>query len=449
MTPKITNDGYAQQIMALDGQGINFTKIVIGNGEVPSKYRLLKNLVNPLEDIQIESLETKNEYAILTAIFSNSNTQASFEWTEVGIFCSNPDSTPEEPLDDILYAYGHYKLDEDETEGAAYIPARGTEALEVKLTYRIYIGDLDNITATVADSTEYATKKDLKDHTNETNPHNTTAADVGLGNVPNVKTEDQTPDFVTSELTTMTNIKPKERLYVILTKAHDFFRRFKNHFEDSIRHISSTERTSWNNKSDKDHKHSATDITSGTLQVARGGTGQSALAKNAVITGNGTDKVNTVTGVGAFYKQNNADPPTFGTLPVEMGGTGKKTSAAYNADLFSRMTQQGFPLYKAGTYTGTGSNSAVTLTFNYTPKAIIIVRGSNLNDSQDLRKGGFLIGVKGNTGIGGSTWFHDVKFTWNANSVSFRVGISVDSASAAAQYECNTNGIEYTYIAFF
>ena len=449
MTPKITNDGYAQQIMALDGQGINFTKIVIGNGEVPSKYRLLKNLVNPLEDIQIESLETKNEYAILTAIFSNNNTQASFEWTEVGIFCSNPDSTPEEPLDDILYAYGHYKLDEDETEGAAYIPARGTEALEVKLTYRIYIGDLDNITATVADSTEYATKKDLKDHTNETNPHNTTAADVGLGNVPNVKTEDQTPDFLDSELTTMINIKPKERLYVILTKAHDFFRRFIAHFGDSIRHISSTERTSWNNKSDKDHKHSATDITSGTLQVARGGTGQSTLAKNAVITGNGTDKVNTVTGVGAFYKQNNADPPAFGTLPIAMGGTGKNSSSAYNADLLSRMTSQGFPLYKAGTYTGNGSNSAVTLSFSYNPKLIIICRSSNLNDGQDLRKGGFLIGVKGNTGVGGSTWFHDVKFTWNVNSVSFRVGISVDSTSAAAQYECNTNGIEYTYIAFF
>lgn len=49
------------------------------------------------------------------------------------------------------------------------------------------------------------------------------------------------------------------------------------HVQDTTAHITSAERTKWNGAAAGEHKHSASDITSGTLPVARGGTGVSVL----------------------------------------------------------------------------------------------------------------------------------------------------------------------------
>ena len=298
MTPKITNNGYAQQILAFggsgtdiegddfetEGVGINFSKIVIGSGNAPTQYRLLNDLMNPLKEIGLDSFEiieiededTGNvtRYAELTGTFSNDDPDlGEFDWTEVGIFCSDP----EDPTSDILYAYGHYQLDEDAEEGAAHIPAYGTEVFEIKLKYRIYIGELENITATIVDSQSYATKQELNNHIRETNPHGTTAADVGLGNVPNVSTNDQTPTF--TEYAGFASISSGEKMSSIMGKIAKLFVKVMQHFSDSTVHITATERTSWNNKSDKGHKHGAGDINSGTLGIARGGTGGTTAAE--------------------------------------------------------------------------------------------------------------------------------------------------------------------------
>lgn len=68
--------------------------------------------------------------------------------------------------------------------------------------------------------------KTAYDHSQTTgNPHGTTAADVGLGNVPNVSTNDQTPTF--SEASTRNNIASGEKLSVILGKIQKFFNDLK------------------------------------------------------------------------------------------------------------------------------------------------------------------------------------------------------------------------------
>jgi len=74
------------------------------------------------------------------------------------------------------------------------------------------------------------------------------------------------------------------------------------------------------------HKHSASDVTSGTLPVNRGGTGKGTHTSNSVLTGNGTSAVNNVsTASGALYATSSNGAPQFGTLPVGQGGTGKAT----------------------------------------------------------------------------------------------------------------------------
>lgn len=63
---------------------------------------------------------------------------------------------------------------------------------------------------------------DLISHLGNTdNPHGTTKTDVGLGNVPNVATNNQTPTF--SAASTRTNIASGETLTVILGKIMRFF----------------------------------------------------------------------------------------------------------------------------------------------------------------------------------------------------------------------------------
>jgi hypothetical protein len=68
--------------------------------------------------------------------------------------------------------------------------------------------------------------KTAYDHSQTTgNPHGTTAADVGLGNVPNVSTNDQTPTF--TEASTRNNIASGEKLSVIMGKIAKFFNDLK------------------------------------------------------------------------------------------------------------------------------------------------------------------------------------------------------------------------------
>ena len=68
--------------------------------------------------------------------------------------------------------------------------------------------------------------KTAYDHSQTTgNPHSTTASDVGLGNVPNVSTNDQEPTF--TEATTRNNIASGEKLSVIFGKIQKFFNDLK------------------------------------------------------------------------------------------------------------------------------------------------------------------------------------------------------------------------------
>lgn len=81
------------------------------------------------------------------------------------------------------------------------------------------------------------------------------------------------------------------------------------------------------------HNHSATEITSGTLAVARGGTGSgtaiSGAGAGAVFrkASDGDYMWYTNTANGAFYATAANTLPKFGTLPVAQGGTGATTAA--------------------------------------------------------------------------------------------------------------------------
>lgn len=87
------------------------------------------------------------------------------------------------------------------------------------------------------------------------------------------------------------------------------------------------------------HNHDASEINSGTLGVASGGTGKATHTSNAVLTGNSTSAVkNVATASGAFYATKANGAAKFGTLPIAQGGTGATTEADARAALGTNMT---------------------------------------------------------------------------------------------------------------
>lgn len=92
--------------------------------------------------------------------------------------------------------------------------------------------------------------KTAYDHSQKTsgNPHKVTKSDVGLGSVPNVTTDNQTPSF--TQATTLANITSKEKLSVMLGKIAKAIADFISHKGDTTSHITSAERTAWNAKSE-------------------------------------------------------------------------------------------------------------------------------------------------------------------------------------------------------
>lgn len=81
-------------------------------------------------------------------------------------------------------------------------------------------------------------------HPSGTNPHGTTKSDVGLGNVPNVATNNQTPTY--TESSTLEKLTSGEKLSVAFGKISKAITDFIAHIGDTVKHISSSERTNWN-----------------------------------------------------------------------------------------------------------------------------------------------------------------------------------------------------------
>lgn len=267
MIPKMTNTGREVMIHALDGQHtVKFTRFGIGNGACPDNYATIISLVNEVASVGIAEIEIQSEYATLTGTYTNQNLENAFSWTEVGLFCEDPEDSTKE----VLYAYGHYVLDE-KSSPEAYIPAKGAEAIELQLVYSIYIGPLENVVAVITQSAGVS-KAEFEAHLNDfDNPHRVTKEQIGLGNVEDVAPNNQTITYQTT--TVVAELKSGETISSAFKKIAAAIKSLITHIQDNLSHVSPADRQKWNSKADAIHSHKASDITSGVLAVARGGTG--------------------------------------------------------------------------------------------------------------------------------------------------------------------------------
>lgn len=261
MNMQLTNAGINALLRALSGDDLVFTNLKIGNGAAQTAATAT-DLSNPLKTLEITEITVANSKATLSVTLSNAGVEAGFRLTEIGIFAKDQDDEDEE----ILYAYG------TEPEATAdYVAASGDSVLEEEITIDAFISNAENVSALINESTVYATKANFDAHVaNKANPHEVTKAQVGLSNVPNVATDDQTPTY--TEASSLANLTSGERLAVAFGKISKAVRALLSHLSNYANPHAVT--AAQVGAAASTHYHSAANINSGTLGVQRGGTGK-------------------------------------------------------------------------------------------------------------------------------------------------------------------------------
>lgn len=261
MALKLTPSGTDLLLRAIAGEvNIKFTAIQLGNGADAGKSAAA--LSNPLLTAEISSYEVGDIFVTLRTTFSNSQVSASFRATEVGVLAHDPDTAD----GTLLYAYQYTPEGESD-----YIPASTDKVLETQMDVLVYIGDAENVTASISQSLVYASRADLEAHVkNMDNPHKVTKEQVGLGNVPNAATNDLTPTY--TKASALVEMKSGEKISIAFGKIAKSVSSLIAHIGTAGKNVHKETPLSIGAAA-ASHKHSTNDLTGGVLGVARGGTG--------------------------------------------------------------------------------------------------------------------------------------------------------------------------------
>lgn len=157
-----TNKGRILQSKCMLGKTLNFTKIVIGDGELTGRVvQELEQLISPKLEVPITRLVTVDTSRVkIGGKFNNSNLTNGFYYRELGVYAIDPDSNVE-----TLYCYGNA------ANLAEYISSQGSEVIEKQIEIIAIVGNEANVTATINDSLLSVSPEDLEAHNNDGNAH--------------------------------------------------------------------------------------------------------------------------------------------------------------------------------------------------------------------------------------------------------------------------------------
>lgn len=328
MELKLTPPGLSLMYLSIAGEAsIEFTAIQLGNGADAGENT--SSLSNPLLTVELSGCDVGDSFVTLTGTFSNNNISDGFRATELGVLAKDPSNKDEV----LLYAYSYTPDDQ-----ADYIPSGKDRILESQMDVLVYIGNAKNVTASISESLVYASQEAFEAHVrDQSNPHHVTAEQVGLGNVQNAAPEDMTAAFTETALSSVTNITSGERFGSILQKI-------RTAIASLISHLSATNphkiTAAGIGAAASSHTHAATAITSGTLGVARGGTGKGSWTANRLAYPSAAatfSQLSFPTKSGMYLRQNTSGAPYWGECS-ETGvytGQGRSGSSAKNSITFS------------------------------------------------------------------------------------------------------------------
>lgn len=264
----VTNAGVEVLKKAIGGKKVTITAAKSGTDTVPeSELKEQSVLSGTVRNATIANATNQPEGYRVTLRVTNTGVKSSYIFKQLGLFATAEDES------EVLFAIL-------QSENGETVPDE-SELYTYDVSLIIAINDTSNITVNI-DKTSYVTEEELDGHkTDKTNPHGVTKAQVGLGNVPNVSTNDQTPTYtvpasnaglVSGEkietafgkiaravASLIAHIANKSNPHSI-TKAQVGLGNADN-TSDVNKPISSATQTALNGKSDKAHKHKTADIS--------------------------------------------------------------------------------------------------------------------------------------------------------------------------------------------
>lgn len=264
----VTNAGVEVLKKAIGGKKVTITAAKSGTDTVPeSELKEQSVLSGTMRNVTIANATSQPEGYRVTLRVTNTGVKSSYIFKQLGLFATAEDES------EVLFAIL-------QSENGETVPNE-SELYTYDVSLIIAISDTSNIIVNV-DKTSYVTEEELDGHkTDKTNPHGVTKAQVGLGNVPNVSTNDQTPTYTVpasnaglvsgEKLETafgkiaravaslIAHIANKSNPHGV-TKAQVGLGNVDN-TSDVNKPISSATQTALNGKSDKAHKHKTADIS--------------------------------------------------------------------------------------------------------------------------------------------------------------------------------------------
>lgn len=205
----ITNAGIELLKNALSGGTITVTAIKSGAGKVDVSVLKNQTAVSSIKQSgTVQGVTKTNETIKIGVLFSNAGLSAGYSMTQLGIYAKG--STGSE----VLFAISQ-SITGKEVPAESAMPSWS-------LVHNFYIKLNNDVTMTATvDPEGYVTfetmQTALNKHTgNKSNPHSVTKSQVGLGNVPNVATNDQTPTY--SDTTTLVTLSSGEKISIAFAK---------------------------------------------------------------------------------------------------------------------------------------------------------------------------------------------------------------------------------------
>lgn len=257
---KLTKSGIAAILESVySGATITFTGVKFGTGNTTTDPEDMTGVVTPVLNVGFSHITVETGKAVLDFQFNNAQIQASFDMREIGIYAQVGNET------EFLYAYANAGSD------AARVKKYDSgDIILMKFSETVAIGNAENVEAIISGAVGYCTQEDFESHIHDyNNPHRVTKQQIGLGNVPNLAPSDMTINF--SEPATLTIPTTGSKLSGLMGALAKGIRTLLSHLTDN----SNPHNVKWNQTgaAAATHTHSAADITSGTLPLARGGTG--------------------------------------------------------------------------------------------------------------------------------------------------------------------------------
>lgn len=223
--PVITEAGMTLLLRAAGGEKVTFTKFKIGSGTLPGGKdpKTVTALYQPQLDVGISKVEDTEEdgYIELQGHFDNqADVVSDFRWTELGLFAKDENGV------EYLYAYGNDGIN------AGTLKASNSEVVtEQTVSVIVAIGRSGNVTAYILPNATYVSKAEFDDHLNDNkNPHKVSKTQVGLSEVPNVSTNNQTPTW--TEASSDQNLSSGEKMTVIMGKIARGIRSLWSHIDN-------------------------------------------------------------------------------------------------------------------------------------------------------------------------------------------------------------------------